>query len=131
MKVFYQGKPVRRFMKIDETIDSPVINFDDLPGGYYTLLMTDVDADNYIHLLIANINVNPGGQLLYNGDITVPYLGPNPPAGSGIHHYVFRMMRQSRIYHPSTRQRSRFQLEKFATQNGLQEVQQAKFGVRS
>lgn len=133
MLVFYQGKPIRRYMKKDETSSSPVINFNDIIPGYYTLVMSDPDAVNgeYLHLLMTNINVNPGGDLLYTGDIVVPYQGPNPPPGTGTHHYIFRMLRQPGVYHPTRLTRSRFDLEAFINKNGLEEVDQAKFMVRS
>ena len=50
---------------------------------FYTLVMHDPDAvgGNRIHWLVIN-----------NDDTVLPYKGPRPPPGSGIHRYIFLLI---------------------------------------
>lgn len=44
---------------------------------------------NKIHCLVVNLT-----QENQHGDTVVPYEGPHPPKGSGIHHYHFWLLEQ-------------------------------------
>eukprot|EP01037_Dinobryon_pediforme_P039117 gene39117-47508_t len=64
--------------------------------SYYTLILSDPDAlwllmDEYVHWVVMNI---PGDQVS-RGTTVLPYLGPAPAKGSGMHRYVFSLYRQT------------------------------------
>ncbi|KAK8775577.1 hypothetical protein V5799_031083 [Amblyomma americanum] len=62
--------------------------------GPYALLMVDPDATSrknpvyrsVMHWMVLNINST---EKLHEGDAALPYRGPAPPQGSGLHRYVF------------------------------------------
>ncbi len=60
--------------------------------------MFDPDAvgGNKIHWLIVNITNND----ISTGNTIVNYKGPNPPKGSGKHHYVYSLFRQHKLIDP-------------------------------
>lgn len=57
-------------------------------GKKYLLVMTDPDAlgKTWTHWVVV---VNGAGQLVKPA--IAEYKGPSPPAGSGVHHYIFRL----------------------------------------
>lgn len=58
----------------------------------YTLVLVDPDAVGglKIHWLIVNIQSTEQTEV-------IPYLGPHPPKGSGLHRYVFMLVEQTRM----------------------------------
>jgi phosphatidylethanolamine-binding protein (PEBP) family uncharacterized protein len=96
------------------------------PAILYTVLMYDPDAvgpthntkANYLHYLKVNSN-----------SICVPYKGPSPPPGSGVHRYTFVLYKQSGSLTCDTPPRSPFDLEGFVRSNGLKEIQKTVFEV--
>uniref|UniRef100_G3MT91 Phosphatidylethanolamine-binding protein n=1 Tax=Amblyomma maculatum TaxID=34609 RepID=G3MT91_AMBMU len=62
--------------------------------GPYALLMVDPDATSrknpvfrsWMHWMVFNINST---EKLHEGDVALPYNGPAPPKGTGLHRYVF------------------------------------------
>lgn len=77
----------------------PVVNFKKENDKLYTIIMVDPDAPiakennaEYLHWLIVNIsNKND------NGDVINKYIGPNPPKGTGTHHYYICVFVQNNI----------------------------------
>lgn len=59
---------------------------------FHTLIEIDLDASsgNFLHWMIVNI---PGSDLS-QGEIKVPYISSAPPAGTGVHRYVWVLYRQ-------------------------------------
>ncbi|KAH7960574.1 hypothetical protein HPB49_021256 [Dermacentor silvarum] len=63
-------------------------------GSPYSLLMVDPDAPSrknpvkrsWLHWMVLNA---PSSDKFHEGDVVMPYNGPNPPKGSGPHRYVF------------------------------------------
>lgn len=78
--------------------DKPTVTWNAESGALYTLLMTDPDAPSrenptareVRHWLVANI---PGNKV-DEGQILVDYIGSGPPAGTGLHRYVFLLFKQ-------------------------------------
>ena len=71
----------------------PKVTFTDIKSDrYYTLLMFDPDAvgGNKIHWLIVNYKKKESGNCIFS------YVGPNPPKGTGTHHYYFLLIKQKR-----------------------------------
>ncbi|XP_075541381.1 protein D3-like [Dermacentor variabilis] len=62
-------------------------------GSPYSLLMVDPDAPSrkqpvkrsWLHWMVLNA---PSSERFHDGDVAMPYNGPNPPKGSGPHRYV-------------------------------------------
>jgi phosphatidylethanolamine-binding protein (PEBP) family uncharacterized protein len=76
LNISYNGKKVQgNQFTVEETAEKPMV---EIPEGY-TLIMYDPDAVNpsWIHWISTSSH-----------DI-LPYKGPSPPKGSGIHHYKF------------------------------------------
>lgn len=77
---------------------APNVNWSADNNQLYTLIMVDPDAPNreehtfrnWLHWLITNI---PGNNL-HQGDQLCDYMGPSPPARSGLHRYVFLAYQQ-------------------------------------
>jgi hypothetical protein len=79
LEVFYGSKKVQgNYFTVEETAIKPSVK---IPEGY-TLLMYDPDAvkPSYIHWIATS-----------QGDV-LPYKGPTPPSGTGIHHYKFALI---------------------------------------
>lgn len=64
----------------------------DMKPKYHTLIEIDLDgsAGNFLHWMIVNI---PGSNLA-KGEIKVPYISSSPPAGTGVHRYVWVLYTQ-------------------------------------
>ena len=67
--------------------------------NYYTMILSDPDAlwllmDEHVHWVVVNI---PGDQVS-EGTVVLPYLGPAPAKGSGMHRFVFSLYRQTTLF---------------------------------
>lgn len=69
--------------------------------GYYTLVMFDLDAPTRKHPVQAQFRhwlvMNIKGNDVRSGDEIIEYIGAGPPKGSGLHRYVFLVLKQSRF----------------------------------
>ncbi|CAG2107976.1 unnamed protein product, partial [Medioppia subpectinata] len=116
----------------DQTSQQPQVEWPTKCGGLYTLAMVDPDAPsraeptlrNWRHWLVMNI---PGNKI-NKGDIISAFEGPEPPAGSGYHRYVFLVYEQKQGYiKPPSRDdddddhRGSFSIKDFATKYNLGE----------
>jgi phosphatidylethanolamine-binding protein len=106
--------------------DAPSVEWPVDKNAFYTLLMVDPDAPsrtdptmrNWLHWLIVNI---PNG-MVEKGEVLAGYIGSGPPAGSGLHRYVFLVYKQSgwlpfsrerKIPANSAEKRDEFSVQKF------------------
>lgn len=72
----------------------PKIRYHRKPDELYAIIMVDPDAPSptnpimryMLHLLIIN-----------NDDIIVPYKPPTPPKNSGLHRYIFYLVKQPKV----------------------------------
>jgi phosphatidylethanolamine-binding protein (PEBP) family uncharacterized protein len=79
----------------------PNVDFEDQlkDGQYYTLIMFDPNAPTivknrvHVHWIIINIQKNTNFDI----DTLLVYTGPNPPPGSGVHNYIFKLYKQSTV----------------------------------
>lgn len=87
-------------LKPDSTKEAPCnVTWPAEASSLYTLVMVDPDAPSrkmplvgeVLHWLVINIQ-DP--SKLSDGKEIVPYLGPGPPEGSGLHRYIFLAFRQ-------------------------------------
>ncbi|CEO95552.1 Phosphatidylethanolamine-binding protein [Plasmodiophora brassicae] len=93
----------------------------------YTLLMVDPDAPSrtnptrreWVHWIVVNI---PGADVP-QGKTLLEYAPPTPPAGTGLHRYVFLIYKQDRSSSasplPKTASRGQWSAAEFAEKNGL------------
>ncbi|CAD7084251.1 unnamed protein product [Hermetia illucens] len=78
--------------------DKPTVTWKAESGALYTLLMTDPDVPSREnptyregrHWLVVNI---PGNKL-DEGQTLIDYIGSGPPAGTGLHRYIFLLFKQ-------------------------------------
>ncbi|CAB4253316.1 similar to Saccharomyces cerevisiae YLR179C Protein of unknown function with similarity to Tfs1p [Maudiozyma barnettii] len=76
-------------------------------SSLYTLVMTDPDAPSrtdkkfseYCHYVVTDIkftNANEGGAIVPGQDNVElhSYIGPGPPKGTGLHRYIFLLLKQ-------------------------------------
>jgi phosphatidylethanolamine-binding protein (PEBP) family uncharacterized protein len=103
--------------KTDVSSTSMVPNIKLNPLRLSTLIMYDPDAiiPSWIHYLVINI---PNGDIS-KGDVVLPYAGPTPPPGTGVHHYIFEQLEQSSPYTTSIQNRGSFDISSFKAQNRL------------
>jgi phosphatidylethanolamine-binding protein (PEBP) family uncharacterized protein len=102
MEIIYPSTKLYKnnlFLSTNESSVEPTINLDCKSKSFYTLLMFDPDAigGNKIHWLIVNITKND----ILIGNTIVNYKGPNPPKGSGKHHYVYSLFKQHKLIDPT------------------------------
>jgi phosphatidylethanolamine-binding protein (PEBP) family uncharacterized protein len=75
----YAGIPVKgQLLTVEQTAENPAVT---IPAGFY-LVMYDPDAPakDWIHWIATS-------------DRTIlPYQGPSPPPGTGIHHYIIALV---------------------------------------
>ena len=71
---------------------SPQITFDEVPGAsYYVIYMVDESANNWVHWYASGVtdtSLETGANRSHEGDAGFRYIGPYPPAGSGVHTYT-------------------------------------------
>ncbi|OQV14000.1 putative Phosphatidylethanolamine-binding protein-like protein F40A3.3 [Hypsibius exemplaris] len=85
-------------LQVDDVKESPTVAWTANADVYYTLVAIDLDAPSranpvnreYQHWLVVNIR---GGDVA-RGETLTEYKPPSPPAGSGLHRYVFLIFRQ-------------------------------------
>uniref|UniRef100_A0A2M3Z9F2 Putative phosphatidylethanolamine-binding protein n=1 Tax=Anopheles braziliensis TaxID=58242 RepID=A0A2M3Z9F2_9DIPT len=106
--------------------DVPTVEWNAEGDALYTLCMTDPDAPSrkeptyreWHHWLVGNI---PGGDVA-KGETLSAYVGSGPPAGTGLHRYVFLVYKQNgkltfdepRLTNTSGDNRGGFAIRKFA-----------------
>lgn len=112
---------------------TPQIKFDTPQNEYRTILMVDPDApsrDNpvnahWLHLLIIN-----------NGEIVAKYHPPSPPKGTGLHRYIFYLLKQKNILDKDKLNlkkiggkidRKKFDINKFISDNELEIIDKVYF----
>ncbi len=95
MEIFYNNELFNNdeFLDVFETQKQPEIKLNVDSKKLYSLIMYDPNAvkGTFIHWLKLNITSND----IRTGNIIIPYKGPAPPPGSGIHHYIFELYEQS------------------------------------
>lgn len=104
------------------TVNPPVVLFSGEDRKLYTLVMSDPDAaaKSWLHWLITNI---PGeANDVMEGQVVMPYTGPNPP--SGIHRYIFTLYEQpaGSIMVAKPSERGNFPVVSFERQFGLTKI---------
>ena len=79
-----------QFIPVDQTQTQPNVVISQTDYDFSTLFMYDPNAVNgiFIHWLVINI---PKNSLIQNGEIKKQYYPPSPPAGSGVHTYIFQL----------------------------------------
>jgi len=99
LKKLYKNK---LYLNINETLFQPIIYINSKLSSLFTLIMFDPDAlyGNKIHWLITNIKTNNKTNNIDSSDILIKYKGPNPPKNSGLHHYVFCLIKQKLYIKP-------------------------------
>lgn len=133
ISVEYDGKSIgcgNHYVLTRSFNDRPKIKFNNQYeiGKFYTLIMLDPDAPSrkdpknrsWLHWIV--INIRNGN--VKNGTELVSYNPPTPPAGTGRHRYIFFLFkqeqRQKRV--ETIRKRSKFNINKYASSNGLARV---------
>lgn len=104
------------------TVNPPVVLFSGEDRKLYTLVMSDPDAaaKSWLHWLITNI---PGeANDVMEGQVVMPYTGPNPP--SGTHRYIFTLYEQpaGSIMVAKPSERGNFPVASFERQFGLTKI---------
>lgn len=105
---------------------SPTVIFQDMPPGYYTILMLGIDLP-YVHWIKSNV-ISNGTR----GSIVANYSGPAPNAIDK-RRYVVSVWRQTggRLSPPprAPLNRARFNMDRFAAKNGLMHAASLAFLV--
>lgn len=95
LKIFYNNLKIteNEFLSPFRTKDEPLLKYNFDINKLYTLILYDPNSiyGTYIHWVIINI---PGDNI-NKGSIIIPYMGPHPPSGSGIHNYTFQLYEQT------------------------------------
>lgn len=107
-KFVYKGMPLLP----SDTCTVPEVSYGDFtkPDSYYTLILTNPDfyhpdkptLREYIHWVVVNIpgkskNTNNSNSNIVKDGVTVlPYMGPCPVYGTGMHRYVYLLFEQSK-----------------------------------
>jgi phosphatidylethanolamine-binding protein (PEBP) family uncharacterized protein len=106
MNVFYGKIQVQdgNYISKQQSSKMPEIILDLQAKKLYTVLLMDPDAvgGNKIHFLLLNYSLNN------QGNIILPYVGPNPPRGSGVHRYYFLLIQQESLIIPNLNFPSRY-----------------------
>ncbi|CCK71047.1 YbhB/YbcL family Raf kinase inhibitor-like protein KNAG_0F03830 [Huiozyma naganishii CBS 8797] len=77
-------------------------------GASYCLVVTDPDAPSrsdprlseICHAVQTGIRfTSPQGGAITGGDHVLPYIGPGPPKGTGLHRYVFLLFKELKTDH--------------------------------
>lgn len=113
--IFVPVSPGRR-LSVEQTQSIPFVSYPWEPGHYYSLLMIDPDAPSrkhpvnaeMLHWMVVNISRKTESNDLDYATV-MPYRGPNPGKGTGLHRYIFLLFRQARPVPVRVRKRrSRF-----------------------
>jgi len=132
IKISFQGTTIGYGQKttVDKTSKMPGIEYDKVPGKYYTVIMVDPDAPSptsptfryFLHVLIVNQSLES------SGDIINEYTGPSPPIG--IHRYYICILEQKKFIKPmSEYERKNFPIINFASEHDLNPIHCTKFLV--
>lgn len=96
MIIKYNNKTIKngQFLTPLEASEKPIVTYKANPKYFYTLIVHDPDAPagNHLHWITVNIpgaNINKGMNVL-------PHDGPHPPPKSGMHHYIFKLFKQTK-----------------------------------
>lgn len=104
---FEDGAPIPARFDHDSGDVSPALAWDGVPAGTaeLVLLVDDPDAPmdgSFVHWVLYGLSANRAGldeaevaqegRAGANGFGQPGYLGPAPPVGHGVHHYVFRLL---------------------------------------
>ncbi len=118
---------------VAQTTEEPVISFQKQKGMYYTILMYDPDAPagTWVHML--KMNVSSADE---HGDVLMSYIGPSPPAGSGLgpqgtHRYITSVYEQHGYVDslPTYGTRAKFDVDGLVSRYGLQHLGSSIFTV--
>ena len=95
LEIFYNNKKILKneFITPSQTKEQPLVKYNFNSNELYTLILYDPDSiyGTYIHWVTVNI---PGDDI-GKGSIVIPYMGPHPPSGTGIHNYTFQLYKQT------------------------------------
>ena len=95
LKIFYNNKKITKneFITPSETKEQPIIKYNSNENDLYTLILYDPNSiyGTYIHWVIVNIK----GDNINKSSVIIPYIGPHPPSGTGIHNYTFQLYKQT------------------------------------
>jgi phosphatidylethanolamine-binding protein (PEBP) family uncharacterized protein len=101
---------------------APHISWTPIPNTLFTLIVWDPDAAPesraWLHWLVTNIQ---GGELT-GGHEVVPWAPPTPPAGTGVHRYIFGLFQQGWPLTIRVADRPLFNPKRFAELNGLRPI---------
>jgi len=112
---------------IKATEEEPTIVLPSIP--LTTLIMHDPNSSqpSWLHWLITNI---PNGDII-KGSVIVPYNGPSPPPGTGVHNYKFELYKQRNQINISSLERNHFSPSDFMNENGLTFLKRKSFKVNT
>ena len=84
-------------LSIKDTTNAPTVNFENLlkKDKKYILIMYDPNAPNVNHNYVHWIIINIQNDITF--DTLLAYTGPAPPAGSGVHRYIFKLYEQPNV----------------------------------
>ena len=96
MIIKYNNKTIKdgQFLTPQEASKKPYVTYKAHPKDLYTLIVHDPDAPagNHLHWIVINIP----GLHINKGVHALPHDGPHPPPNSGIHHYRFKLFKQTK-----------------------------------
>jgi phosphatidylethanolamine-binding protein (PEBP) family uncharacterized protein len=126
LNISWRARRARRNdqLSVSATANQPVVNFSPSDNAYYLLAMTDLDApyperpekSPLLHWLIVNFR-KPG---ISTGEVLAEYMGPNPPADSATHRYLFQVFKQDgRIEAEPITDRTNFNIQQLARRSGI------------
>jgi len=98
--VYYNNNRIEdnQILSVYETQSEPKITYNCNNNDLYTIFMYDPDSlfGNRFHWLLINIPCSN----LNNGDTLLTYIGPSPPAKTGMHRYMFELYKQRNKIQP-------------------------------
>lgn len=107
---------------MNATRAAPHVSWTPIPDTLITLIVWDPDAAAesraWLHWLITNIH----GNDLTSGQEIVPWAPPTPPAGTGVHRYIFGLFQQKWPIEIRVADRPLFNPKRFAELNGLRPI---------
>lgn len=99
---------VGNVLSVKQTQAMPKFRFNSEKNAYYTIMCVDPDAPSrethefrhYCHFVAVNIHGTGEHNHVdvHTGHNVCPYLGPAPPAKTGLHRYVFLVYKQPKQY---------------------------------